>query len=198
MKKFLSKMPVMIVFLSLAVVGLVFYIVMLARPISYGMTYSYTQTVETEQDATESGLPIGSEVSMHLKFKSDKRAEVTMTLGENSITTEIWIVRMGNKVAMLDAVSEMTEEQYNQEVENFKADKTLFENSAAEINAFRIKFDTEDSIMSDMKCNGAVVFAVVWGVVELALIAFGALSLVFFLKDRKDETVQASDTPVAE
>ena len=196
MKKFLSKMPVMIVFLSLAVVGLVFYIVMLARPISYGMTYSYTQTVETEQDATESGLPIGSEASMHLKFKSDKRAEVTMTLGENSITTEMWIVRMGNKVAMLSAVSEMTEEQYNQAVESFKADKTLFENSAVEINAFRIKSDTEDS-MSDMKCNGAVVFAVVWGVVELALIAFGALSLVFFLKNRKGGTVQASDTPVA-
>ena len=198
MKKFLSKMPVMIVFLSLAVVGLVFYIVMLARPISYGMTYSYTQTVETEQDATESGLPIGSEVSMHLKFKSDKRAEVTMTLGENSITTEIWIVRMGNKVAMLNAVSEMTEEQYNQEVESFKADKTLFENSAAEINAFRIKSDTEDSTMSDMKCNGAIVFAVVWGVVEVALITFGALSLVFFLKNRKGSSTQSADTPVVE
>lgn len=198
MKKFLSKMPVMIVFLSLAVVGLVFYIVMLARPISYGMTYSYTQTVETEQDATESGLPIGSEVSMHLKFKSDKRAEVTMTLGENSITTEIWIVRMGNKVAMLDAVSEMTEEQYNQEVESFKADKTLFESSAVEINAFRIKSDTEDSTMSDMKCNGAIVFAVVWGVVEVALITFGALSLVFFLKNRKGSSTQSADTPVVE
>ncbi len=198
MKKFLSKMPVMIVFLSLAVVGLVFYIVMLARPISYGMTYSYTQTVETEQDATESGLPIGSEVGMYIKFNSDSRAVVTMSAGENSITTEIWIVRMGNKVAMLDAVSEMTEEQYNQEVENFKADKTLFENSAVEINAFRIKFDTEDSIMSDMKCNGAVVFAVVWGVVEVALITFGALSLVFFLKNRKGSSTQSADTPVVE
>lgn len=69
MKKFLSKMPVMIVFLSLAAVGLVFYIVMLARPVSYGMTYSIIQTVETEEDATESGLPIGTEAGMKIKFK---------------------------------------------------------------------------------------------------------------------------------
>lgn len=193
MKKFLSKMWVMIVLLVLAVGGLALYIGMLARPISYGMTYSYTQTVETEQDATESGLPIGSEASMHLKFKSDKRAEVTMTLGENSITTEMWIVRMGNKVAILSAVSEMTEEQYNQEVESFKADKTLFENSAVEINAFKIKADTEDS-MSDMKCNGAIVFAVVWGVVEVALILFAVLSTLYFVKGKKSGSTPSETT----
>lgn len=39
MKNFLKKMPVMIVFVALAVIGLLVYIPMLARPISYGMTY---------------------------------------------------------------------------------------------------------------------------------------------------------------
>ena len=200
MKKFLSKMPVMIVFLSLAVVGLVFYIVMLARPISYGMTYSITETATAEDvgSMTGSGIQVGDEITAKIKFKNDTKATLTIILGENSITTEMWIVRIGNKVAMLSAVLEMTEEQYNQEVESFKADKTLFESSAVEINAFRIKSDTEDSTMSDMKCNGAIVFAVVWGVVEVALITFGALSLVFFLKNRKGSSTQLADTPVVE
>lgn len=45
MKKFLSKLPVMIVCLSLVVVGLAVYIYMLARPVSYGMTYTYSHVV---------------------------------------------------------------------------------------------------------------------------------------------------------
>lgn len=190
MKKFLSKMWVMILLLVLAVGGLALYIGMLARPISYGMAYTYSDTVSVGVEETT--------MEMRLKFKNSSKVDMTIKSEGTESTMEMWYYREGRKIALLSHVSEMTEEQYNQEVENFKADKTLFENSAAEINAFRIKFDTEDSIMSDMKCNGAVVFAVVWGVVELALIAFGALSLVFFLKDRKDETVQASDTPVAE
>ena len=197
MKKFLSKMPVMIVFLSLAVVGLVFYIVMLARPISYGMTYSITETATAEDvgSMTGSGIQVGDEITAKIKFKNDTKATLTIILGENSITTEMWIVRMGNKVAMLSAVSEMTEEQYNQAVESFKADKTLFENSAVEINAFRM---TGEGETEDLVCNGAVVFAVVWGVVEVALITFGALSLVFFLKNRKGSSTQSADTPVVE
>ncbi len=191
MKKFLSKMPVMIVLLSLAAVGLVFYIVMLARPISYGMTYSYTQTVETEQDATESGLPIGSEAGMYIKFNSDSRAVVTMSAGENSMTTEMWVFRIGNKVVILNAVSEMTEEEYNQAVEAMKADVDTFNSNAIDINAFRM---ASDDGSENMTCNGAIVFAVVWAVVEIALIVFAVLSTLYYVKAKKNVSDDAATT----
>ena len=183
MKKFLSKMWVMIVLLVLAVGGLALYIGMLARPISYGMAYTYSDTVSVGVEETT--------MEMRLKFKNSSKVDMTIKSEGTESTVEMWYYREGRKIALLSYVNEMTGDEYNQAVESFKADKTLFENSAVEINAFKIKADTEDS-MSDMKCNGAVVFAVVWGVVELALIAFGTLSLVFFLKNRKGSSTQST------
>ena len=200
MKKFLSKMPVMIVFLSLAAVGLVFYIVMLARPVSYGMTYSIIQTVETEEDATESGLPIGTEAGMKIKFKNDKKATLTVIIGESEIKTECWVYRMGYKVAMLGATSDITEEEYNQAVETLKADKETFNNLAVEINAFKMGNQTDEE---DATCNGAIVFAVVCGVVEVALILFAVLSTLYFVKGKKsgstpsETTETTTDTQIA-
>lgn len=197
MKKFLSKMPVMIVFLSLAVVGLVFYIVMLARPISYGMTYSITETATAEDvgSMTGSGIQVGDEITAKIKFKNDTRATLTIILGDSKNAIDMWVYRQGNKVAIIGPTLQISEEEYDQRVEQLKADEEMFNMSAVEINAFRMAGEGETE---DMVCNGAVVFAVVWGVVELALITFGALSLVFFLKNRKGSSTQSADTPVVE
>mgnify|MGYP005760957941 FL=1 len=197
MKKFLSKMPVMIVFLSLAVVGLVFYIVMLARPVSYGMTYSITETATVEDvgSMTGSGIQVGDEVTTKIKFKNDTKATVTIILGDSKNSADMWIYRQGNKVAIIGPTLQVPEEEYDQYVEQLKANEEMFNMSAVEINAFRMAGEGETE---DMVCNGAIVFAVVWGVVEVALITFGALSLVFFLKNRKGSSTQSADTPVVE
>ena len=189
MKKFLSKMPVMIVFLSLAVVGLVFYIVMLARPVSYGMTYSITETATAEDvgSMTGSGIQVGDEVTTKIKFKNDTKATVTIILGDSKNSADMWIYRQGNKVAIIGPTLQVPEEEYDQYVEQLKADEEMFNMSAVEINAFRM---TGEGETEDMVCNGAIVFAVVWGVVEVALITFGALS--------KGSSTQSADTPVVE
>ena len=197
MKKFLSKMPVMIVFLSLAVVGLVFYIVMLARPISYGMTYSITETATAEDvgSMTGSGIQVGDEITAKIKFKNDTRATLTTIIEDSENAIDMWVYRQGNKVAIIGPTLQISEEEYDQYVEQLKANEEMFNMSAVEINAFRMAGEGETE---DMVCNGAIVFAVVWGVVEVALITFGALSLVFFLKNRKGSSTQSADTPVVE
>lgn len=197
MKKFLSKMPVMIVFLSLAVVGLVFYIVMLARPISYGMTYSITETATAEDvgSMTGSGIQVGDEITAKIKFKNDTRATLTTIIEDSENAIDMWVYRQGNKVAIIGPTLQISEEEYDQYVEQLKANEEMFNMSAVEINAFRMAGEGETE---DMVCNGAIVFAVVWGVVEVVLITFGALSLVFFLKNRKGSSTQSADTPVVE
>ena len=198
MKKFLSKMPVMIVFLSLAVVGLVFYIVMLARPVSYGMTYSITETATAEDvggSMTGSGIQVGDEITAKIKFKNDTRATLTTIIEDSENAIDMWVYRQGNKVAIIGPTLQISEEEYDQRVEQLKANEEMFNMSAVEINAFRM---TGEGETEDLVCNGAIVFAVVWGVVEVALITFGALSLVFFLKNRKGSSTQSADTPVVE
>lgn len=98
MKKFLSKMPVMITLLSLAVVGLVFYVVMLARPVSYGMTYTYTHIVSEDEASLDQ--PAGTTIGMKMQIMSDKRANMTiitdLDTGKTEMMNEMWIIRNGN------------------------------------------------------------------------------------------------------
>lgn len=203
MKKFLSKMPVMIVFLSLAVVGLVFYIVMLARPISYGMTYTWTHVV-TEEETSTFGVEAGTEISYSLKILNDRKMEQSIIQEDNGEAIETWIIRNGNKFIMIPV--SMTEEEYEAQVEALKANKNEWDALWAgegegmpvfNVNAFNINVNFE-GVEMEFACTGAIVFAVVWGVVEVALITFGALSLVFFLKNRKGSSTQSADTPVVE
>ena len=202
MKKFLSKMPVMIVFLSLAVVGLVFYIVMLARPVSYGMTYSWSHIV-TEEESEILGQEAGSEMNMTIKIKNDRKMEQTMISENGGEPIEVWIIRNGNQFIMIPVT--MTEEEYETQVEALKADKDEWNALWAgegegmpvfNVNAFSIKVDL-NGVDIDMTCTGAVVFASVFGAIEVALITFAILSTIFFVKSNKNTTGQTiSETNV--
>ena len=203
MKKFLSKMPVMIVFLSLAVVGLVFYIVMLARPVSYGMTYTWNHVV-TEADASIFGQEVGSEINYSLKILNDRKMEQSIIQENDGEPIEVWIIRNENKFIMIP--EGVSSEEYEAQLEALKADKDEWNALWAgegegmpvfEVNAFGMKANFSE-IDIDLTCTGAIVFASIWGVVEVALITFGVLSLVFFLKDRKSGATQSSESPAVE
>ena len=202
MKKFLSKMPVMIVFLSLAVVGLVFYIVMLARPVSYGMTYTWNHVV-TEEDASTFG-EVGTEVNMSIKIKNDRKMILTMNTENDGEVIETWIIRNGNKFIMIpkgvssEGVS--SEKEYEAFVEALKANKdewnALWSGEGEgmpvfNVNAFSIKVDFY-GVDINMTCTGAIVFASVFGVIEVALITFAILSTIFFVKSNKNKIVQTN------
>ena len=202
MKKFLSKMPVMIVFLSLAVVGLVFYIVMLARPVSYGMTYTWTHVV-TEEETSTFGVEAGTEISYSIKIKNDRKMEQTIISENDGEPIEIWIIRNGNKFIMIpEGVS--SEEEHEALVEALKANKDEWDAlwsgegegmPVFNVNAFNINVNIE-GVEMEFVCTGAIVFASVFGVIEVALITFAVLSTVFYIKNRKstNENSSSSDT----
>lgn len=197
MKKFLSKMPVMIVFLSLAVVGLVFYIVMLARPVSYGMTYTWNHVV-TEEDASIFG-EVGTEISYSLKILNDRKMEQSIIQENDGEPIEVWIIRNGNKFIMIpEGVS--SEEEYDEMLEALKADKNEWDAlwsgegegmPVFNVNAFNINVNFE-GVEMEFACTGAIVFASVFGVIEVALITFAILSIIFFTKSNKNKIVQTN------
>lgn len=193
MKNFLKKMPVMIVFVALAVIGLLVYIPMLARPVSYGMTYVYSHTV-TEEESTSMGEAAGTEISMKIQILSDEKANLTNITNGESEEIEVWILRNGNQFILIPVT--MTEEEYHQQVEELKADEEAWnalwndtegQNVMFKINAFKITPADYllESGFGEMICNDAIIFTVLWGVLEVALIVFASLSVVFFVKGKK-------------
>lgn len=190
MKKFLSKLPVMIVFVVLAVAVLGLYIGMLARPVSYGMTYSGAIPMDPASEET---------IDSEMKFINSRIVIVEATMSDGTESMRMWYLRDGNKIITLGPVASddstsgygMTEEDYNTAVEQYfsatEEEKTAMIEMLggyAEINAFTMGDET-----ASLTCTGAVVFAVIMGVVEIALIAFAVLSVVFFvLKKKKPQT----------
>ena len=195
----------MIVLLVLAVAVLGLYIGMLARPVSYGMTYAYSKTI-SEEDATLD-KPAGTTVSVEFEIVSDERAYMTMgtcsgiDMGE--IKTSVWIIRNGDKIALI--TSTMTEEEYRQGVDDLKANEAewnaFWENAdgsnpiITNVSAFKMTMpsDAGEEPVS-MTCTGAIVFTVIMGVVEVALIAFAVLSVVFFVLKKKSPQTEETQT----
>ena len=198
MKKFLSKMPVMAVLLVLALGGLGLYIGLLARPVSYGMPYTYSQTLEgTGYEEVD-----GQTQVMTINFKSGKQVTMFNKIGEESGSMDFWYVQNGNKVWLVSPVEEsITEEEFDQFIELLKADKeewdAVWSDTSGDImlfsiNAFNLSFlGLNEYGDVDLTCTGAIVFAAVWGVIEVALIVFAALSLNFYLKGKKQESKPA-------
>ena len=214
MKKFLSKMPVMVTFLALAVVLLGVYIFMLARPVSYGMNYKYESTKEesmlmVSQFGTEDQFKEFS-VTNYIKFKNGKiltqknhydyklDSKVTgeeKTAIEKAIKEaneakpeECYYLRSGNKVIVVLGGKTAYETQ-KKLVDNMnkKEKETYFnEGYMFTVNAFNIKTHVPENEKAAVStCAGEIVWAVVLGVVEVALIAFSALSVVFFVSSKK-------------
>ena len=196
MKKILSMFPVMVALLVLALGGLGLYIGLLARPVSYGMPYTYSQTLEgTGYEEVD-----GQTQVMTINFKSGKQVTMFNKIGEESGSMDFWYVQNGNKVWLVSPVEEsITEEEFDQFIEALKADKKEWDAvwngegqdlQILQINAFEIS-SVDGSSDQTLKCTGAIVFAAVWGAIEVALIVFAALSLTFYLKGKKQESKPA-------
>lgn len=179
MKKFLKKLPVMITLVALSVVLLGFYIYMIARPVSYGMGYKYTEKTDDNNYYTNSVVVQNN--------KKAKMSSIGKLAGEDmKESATYWIATKGNKfimvgVAEADGVPAeycMTEEQYNATVKLLTDEN--FENYGIKSSAFKFTVGGDT-----YTCTGAIVFAVVGGVVELALLSFATLSVIFFIQDKK-------------
>lgn len=192
MKKFLSKLPVMIVFLVLSVACLGVYIGLIARPVSYNMAYTLNITI-TEENQETYGEPVGTKIKGSYIVVDDTRMQSVMQTGDSEPEeVEMRIIRNGNKILLIPIT--MTDEEYNQMVEEAKADEeqwnAIWNDDTNNplimtINAFKMQ---SEPLPDALVCNGAIVFAVVFGVFELALIVFAVLSVVFYIKGKKGQS----------
>lgn len=209
MKKFLTKKPVMIIFIALAVVMLAFYIGMMVRPVSYGMNY------------VSKSASAGVETTSKYKINSDKTARIVMVTEKDGKVTQksvadYWIYRDedtiynlglkkvvsgiedGKKVSKeeINNINKNSEskDDYKKTVETLDKAKNegeiafgaaLIANGAIEILDDVSIYEAEGMLDAEFKCTGAIVFTVVGAVVVDALVAVASLSVVFTVKGKK-------------
>jgi hypothetical protein len=173
MKNILSKTKVAIILMIVTVLFLVCYAYMIARPISYGMSY-HNETVY-EGVAFEGTLKF---------YPSGKILNDNTNLDE---PLEYYYYYKDGYVFNLMAE---TDEEYEAEVdyinENFdEAVASPF--YAAKINAFRQVAEGMDDYVTTYTCMGAIIFAIAGGVGALALAALTASSFVLSKKAKREE-----------
>lgn len=193
MKKFLSMTPVMVALLVLALGGLGLYIGLLARPVSYGMNYTYSTTIEgTGHEEVD-----GQTQNVTINFESDEKATLKMEMNGEVSERTYWTVRNGNKVWFVADANSFTYDQFKEAIKEIKADANewdaIWSEDSNDIQIFHVNaFEISSNLSPDtFKCTGAIVFAAVWGAIEVALIAVAALSLTFYLKGKKQESKPA-------
>ena len=173
MKNILSRNKTLVVLLVVTALFLGFYVYMLARPISYGMNYHNEIVYE------------GVEFEGDLKFRPNGKVLV-----KNSNFDEEFESYYYYKRGYIFSLMAENDEEYKAELEyindNFEA-VTESPFYAAKINAFKQYSEGLDSEVTTYTCIGAIVFAIVGGVILLALAALSATSFILFKKGKKAE-----------
>ena len=173
MKNLLSNKKTAIILLVASILLLGFYAYMLARPISYGMAYHNV----TEY---EGGVFEGT-----MKFYSDKTMVNTNTNFNEDLKSRYYY-----KDGYVFFTLAQTDKEYDEEIasinEKFdEAIKTPF--YADEINAFKLVVTEGDGYATIYTCTPAIVFSIVGGVIELALIALTFAAVLLCKKKRVDD-----------
>ena len=188
MKKFLSKLPVMISFWCITVILLIITIVFAARPVSYGWKYKGQGDV----------LDLGQNTKLEAKFKNSKEIDLHVEMDAMTMDMGMWYVRNGKKISVV-AISyvpsmvasqfdTMTETEFEQEVKDAKADRQRWREIWAEadsVNAFTAKVQGEKFV-----CSGAIAFVTVTSILSAAVLTFATLSTIMFIKSKKQKPEQ--------
>ncbi len=161
MKKFLKKKAVMWTFLGAAIGFLILYACLLLRPV----------TTITPYKGDDNG------VEAVYTFKGGNKLEVERTLGGVTTTREYWVAYDLYSFIPGSRTDATTKEDFMKSVEDAKKNnKKLYEAALVDVNAFRIKLEDGSETVNYWNV-GAIVFAVVGGLVEAALITFAVMSL---------------------
>ena len=175
MKNILSQIKTAIILLFITVLLLGSYVYMIARPISYGMSYYKSVVYE------------GVKFEGEIRFNSDGTVLSKNTNFEEPI--EMYYYYKDGYVFHLMATND---EEYEAEVsdinKNFdEAVATPF--YASKINAFKQVAVGLDEDVTTYTCKGAIVFAIVGGIDRLLLIALTVSSFVLSKKAKNKEQI---------
>lgn len=172
MKKFLGKKSV---FLSLLVTVVLFtglYIYMLVRPVAYGFTYE--------------GISSIARAEIECTFKSSKVVEIEI---EDEVI-ELYYYQDDGKLIFLTTTDRMSEDEYEDLIEDAREQddyEEQLDKLKTRVNAFEAVIDPGIPGVSSLtvKCEDSVTFAIVGGIVELAILVFAGLSTVCIIKKKK-------------
>ena len=173
MKKVFSSTKTAIILLLVTVLFLGLYAYMIARPVSYGM--SYHNEIVYEGESFEGTLTF---------YRNGK------VLNENSNFDEPFEMYYYYKDGYVFNMMAKTDEEYEAEVAYINDN---FDNAvaspfyASSINAFKQVAVGMDEDVTTYTCTGAVVFAIAGGVGALALIALTTASFVLSKKAKNKE-----------
>lgn len=168
MIKLLSCTKTVIVFLIVMMVSLGAYMYMFTRPMSYGMEYYHKTVYE------------GERFECTMIFRSDGTMVTRNTTFEEDIDSRYYY-----KDGYVFFTMAQTDAEYEEEVayinDHFEeAIQSTF--YAAKADTFRVVTEGPDGYTSVYTCTSAIVWAVVGGVVELALIVLTAITLMLSRK----------------
>ena len=207
MKQFLRKKPVMISLVAVAIFMLVVYVVMLARPISYGFNYVYTQTKDISEQTIKLNFKSSSVLRQKLILEQEDEKDV-------KITTDLWIYRDGDTAYIIgvkkyiksteltkleieelnDSDDIMTKNEYKVAIEEIKKAKKQshaqyemvlnIKSDGMKIEDIGIyKIENGDMVAKNIQ---AVLFTIIHGILTVAVITFATISVVLFIKQRKN------------
>ena len=150
---------------------------MSVRPISHGMTYSHTETVEL----------IDKKVTTSIKFKNKRVAVQSIQYeGEKAVETEFYYINNGNKFMILPQVG--SAEDYDKVVDALKEDKDAWNelwkgNSVFTVNAFKLTIGIGNAT-STATAGGAIALVTILAIVDLALVGCTALAVAYRVKKK--------------
>ena len=168
MKKVLSNKITAVILAVLTIVSLCFYVMMLAKPITYGQPYYHASVYE------------GDDFSGTLTFYPDNTMLVENTTFVEPMKSYYYL-----KDGYLFFTLAETQEEYDAEVamidENFEeAVSAPF--YAAKLNAFQLTAEGLDEYDSFYYCKYTISLAIAWGIAQLVLVG---LSWAFVLRCKK-------------
>lgn len=168
MKNILSYKKTAIILLLVTVLFLGFYAYMLARPISYGMSYHNEIVYEgVAFEGTIKYYPDGTILNKNTNFDEEMKG--------------YYYYKDGYVFTLMAETDEAYEAEVAYINENFE-EAVASPFYAAKINAFRQVDEGLDSYVTTYTCAGAIIFAIVGGVIALALLALTVSSFVLSKK----------------
>ena len=186
MKKFLSKLPVMIAMWIVTVAILTVMIIMAVRPVSYGWEYKCD-----EQDV----MGFGENQEITITFEDERTYDMFVEMEGLTFEMDMWYLRNDDEYVTIgiaempplvqDYMGETTISsiEYVEKVEYLKSDREFWREiwlKADRISAFKCEMNGVEFV-----CNGAIAFVVVFSILFATGLGFSTISTIFFVKGRK-------------
>ena len=207
MKKFLGNLWVMVTSLILFVFTSVVLVTVIVRPVcNVGDYYSKIQYDGPEGDifVDEQWLNANADNTMSLR----QVVKNTTTGEQKEQTTEYWYYLDGKTIFVIGETKNMTKEQYKEAVKKIKnmtdAEYDAYKKEEGYIHTFKAMYLSNDSSLRQGEYSKYVhkiyknsvkipLFSILC-TVETLLLGFATVTVIFFIKNRKNKIVKIEET----